>query len=145
VCLLFRGRNRGHYADLRIMPGEWGMKMRQRFLNQKLGKRNTRRAETNKAKRGLNKPQVPGRKKGECRLNTLKNRYPDKCPRYLLAFLMSVVAFLASASLVNPITAEYFLPIPSATKKLRSALASAMVCAILCAKPGLLSPSTSRE
>jgi hypothetical protein len=37
--------------------------MRQRFLNQKLGKRNTRRAETNKAKRGLNKPQVPGRKK----------------------------------------------------------------------------------
>src|ERR1700722_11056727 len=26
VCLLFRGRNSRHYADLRIMPGEWRMK-----------------------------------------------------------------------------------------------------------------------
>jgi len=31
--------------------------MKQRFLNQKLGKRNSRRAEINKAKRLLNKPQ----------------------------------------------------------------------------------------
>jgi len=39
--------------------------MRQRFLNQKLGKQNSRRAEINKAKRLLNKPQqLPSRKKG---------------------------------------------------------------------------------
>jgi len=38
--------------------------MKQRFLNQKLGKRNSRRAEINKAKRLLNKPQpLPSRKK----------------------------------------------------------------------------------
>jgi hypothetical protein len=38
--------------------------MKQRFLNQKLGKRNSRRAEINKAKRLLNKPQqLPSRRK----------------------------------------------------------------------------------
>jgi hypothetical protein len=38
--------------------------MKQRFLNQKLGKRNSRRAEINKAKRLLNRsPQLPKRKK----------------------------------------------------------------------------------
>ena len=36
--------------------------MRQRFLNQKLGKRNTRRAQINKAKRALNKAQMSTRK-----------------------------------------------------------------------------------
>jgi hypothetical protein len=37
--------------------------MKQRFLNQKLGKRNSRRTEINKAKRLLNKQQLPSRKK----------------------------------------------------------------------------------
>jgi hypothetical protein len=32
-------------------------KLKQRFLNQKLGKRNSRRAEINKAKRLLNRPR----------------------------------------------------------------------------------------
>jgi hypothetical protein len=40
-----------------------GVQMKQRFLNQKLAKRNSRRAEINKAKRLLNKPQHPPRKK----------------------------------------------------------------------------------
>src|SRR6202051_5302658 len=60
------------------------------------------------------------------------------------AFLISVAALLASASFAKPRTAEYLLPMAWATKKLRSAPVSAIVCAILCARPGLLSPSTRR-
>jgi hypothetical protein len=37
--------------------------MKQRFLNQKLGKRNSRRAELNKAKRLFNRPPQTPRKK----------------------------------------------------------------------------------
>jgi hypothetical protein len=38
--------------------------MKQRFLNQKLGKRNSRRAEINKAKRLLNERWQPKPRKG---------------------------------------------------------------------------------
>jgi hypothetical protein len=58
-----------------------------------------------------------------------------------VAFLISVAAFFASASFAKPMTAEYLLPTACATKKLRSATASPIVRAILCARPGLLSPS----
>lgn len=38
--------------------------MKQRFLNQKLAKRNSRRVEINKAKRMLNQPRKPKSGKG---------------------------------------------------------------------------------
>ena len=58
------------------------------------------------------------------------------------AFLIREAARFASAAFAKPMTAEYLLPVAWATKKLRSTPASATVCVILCARPGLLSPST---
>src|SRR4029077_17759179 len=74
----------------------------------------------------------------------LKPRLRDYFRLFPAAFLISVAALLASASFAKPITAEYLLPMAWATKKLRSTPVSAIVCAILCARPGLLSPSTGR-
>src|ERR1700745_3679654 len=74
----------------------------------------------------------------------LKPRLCDYFRLFPAAFLISVAALLASATFAKPMTAEYLLPMAWATKRLRSAPVSAIVCAILCARPGLLSPSTRR-